>query len=408
MLAEDDPRVRDALAALIGEEATLELVAAVADADEAVVAAEREHPDVALVDVRMPGGGGRTAARGITRRSPGTSVLALSAYEDRDSVLEMLEAGAVGYLIKGSPAERILESIKGAAEGKGTLSEEVTGDVIDALVEQRASLRVDEDRARASRKRIQHVCENPAALSMVFQPICALEDHHIVGVEELARFAGPPRQGPDRWFAEAAEVGLAEELELTAVRAALVQLPDLPPTLDLSLNVSPAVAAGPGFRQLLETVPADRIVVEITEHARIDDYEELGAGLSKLRELGARVAVDDAGAGFASLRHILWLDPQFIKLDRTLIDEIATDRSRQALAAGLISFAEKTGATIVAEGIEREDQLEMLLTLGVGYGQGYFLARPAPLPLPHLGPPGTAWVDPVVHTERRSSGARGL
>ena len=95
------------------------------------------------------------------------------------------------------------------------------------------------------------------------------------------------------------------------------------------------------------------MVVEITEHARIDDYEALREALEALRDFGTRVAIDDAGAGFASLRHILRLEPEFIKLDRTLIDGIESDRSRQALAAGLISFAERIGATIVAEGIER-------------------------------------------------------
>ena len=97
-----------------------------------------------------------------------------------------------------------------------------------------------------------------------------------------------------------------------------------------------------------------------------------------------RVAIDDAGAGFASLRHILRLEPEFIKLDRTLIDGIESDRSRQALAAGLISFAEGIDSTIVAEGIERPAEVEKLAELGVRYGQGYFFARPAPLPLPLL------------------------
>jgi EAL domain-containing protein (putative c-di-GMP-specific phosphodiesterase class I) len=106
-----------------------------------------------------------------------------------------------------------------------------------------------------------------------------------------------------------------------------------------------------------------------------------------------RLAVDDAGAGFASLRHILRLAPDFIKLDRTLIDGIEKDRSRQALAAGLISFAERIDATIIAEGIEQIAEVDMLTSLGVGYGQGFFLARPGPLPLP---------VDIALRTTRNS------
>ena len=126
---------------------------------------------------------------------------------------------------------------------------------------------------------------------------------------------------------------------------------------------------------------AGRLVVEITEHAPVDDYDQLKKALDPLRERGLRLAVDDAGAGFASLRHILNLAPDIIKLDRTLIDRIDEDCSRQALAAGLISFADKIDAAIVAEGIEREEEVHALDELGVGFGQGYFFARPGPLPL---------------------------
>src|SRR5207244_2184226 len=129
--------------------------------------------------------------------------------------------------------------------------------------------------------------------------------------------------------------------ELTAIRLALEQLPGLPASIFLSVNASPETASSVELRRLLATVAADRIVVEITEHARIDDYGRLNEALGKLRALGVRLAIDDAGAGFASLRHILQLSPDFIKLDRVLITGIASDRSLQALAAGLISFAEK-------------------------------------------------------------------
>jgi EAL domain-containing protein (putative c-di-GMP-specific phosphodiesterase class I) len=101
--------------------------------------------------------------------------------------------------------------------------------------------------------------------------------------------------------------------------------------------------------------------------------------VQQMKADGVRLAIDDAGAGFASLRHILRLDPDFIKLDQTLIRGIAKDRSKQALAAGLISFAEKIGATIVAEGIETAGELSALAQLGVRYGQGFYLARPVPL-----------------------------
>ena len=214
----------------------------------------------------------------------------------------------------------------------------------------------------------------------VLQPICALESRAPSGFEALARFRGPPRRGPDRWFAEATEVGLRRELELAAAEKALAVLDELPDATYLSINVSPSVLASPGLRRLLAGLPTERVVVEITEHAPIEDYERLRTGLGPLRELGIRLAIDDAGAGFASLKHILELAPDFIKLDRSLVAGIEKHRSQQALAAGLISFSDKIGATIVAEGIERGPELTTLLKLGVRYGQGYALGRPAARP----------------------------
>ena len=217
---------------------------------------------------------------------------------------------------------------------------------------------------------------------MVFQPICSLSGR-TVGAEALARFRGPPKRGPERWFAEAEEVGLRRELEIAAAKAALSALPSLPPEIYLSVNVSPKTLLSAGFRKLvLENSDPTRVVVEVTEHARIDDYERLNAAFDRLRERrrapGRRRRRAPASRAFAT-SFVSRRD--FIKLDRTLIDGIERDRSRQALAAGLISFADKIEATIIAEGIERSAEVDALTALGVGYGQGFFIARPGPLPL---------------------------
>ena len=378
LIAEDDEAVRGALSALIRDEPRLELVAAVGDADQAIAAAERERPDVALLDVRMPGGGGARAARGIKRSSPETRMLALSAYGDRGTVLEMLEAGVAGYLVKGSTIGKIVSSIERAANGQGSLSVEVTGGVIEELAGQlTVQRRADERRGRSDR-RIRQALDDPGALQLVFQPICTL-DGTLVGSEALSRFRGPPKRGPERWFAEASEVGLRAELELAAVRAAFADLPGTPPDSYLCVNVSPATVIGSSFQKLIRTTDGERIVVEVTEHAPIADYARMNEAVQRIRAEGVRLAIDDAGAGFASLRHILRLDPDFIKLDRALIHGIAKDRSKQALAVGLISFAEKIGATIIAEGIETPGELRALDALGVRYGQGFYLSRPVPL-----------------------------
>ncbi|PRY14012.1 diguanylate cyclase (GGDEF)-like protein [Kineococcus rhizosphaerae] len=207
----------------------------------------------------------------------------------------------------------------------------------------------------------------------VYQPVVELAGLRPVGHEALSRF---PAGAPDTWFADAARVGAGQELELAAVRAALRQRPAGDGFL--SLNVSPALAALPALARALDGWSREDLVLEITEHEAVDDYPGLLRHLAPLREDGLRVAVDDAGAGFASLRHVLALQPDFIKLDVSLIRGIHLDATRRALAASLTTFAHQTGARVVAEGIEDVHELQCLRDLGVSHGQGHHLGRPVP------------------------------
>jgi signal transduction histidine kinase len=134
VVADDDEALREAVADLIAGEPGLELVGSAADADGAIELVETERPHVALVDVKMPGGGGARAAREIRLRCPETRVLALTAYEDRRTVLEMLRAGVVGYVVKGASADQVIETIHRSMRGQGSLAVEVTADVIHELV----------------------------------------------------------------------------------------------------------------------------------------------------------------------------------------------------------------------------------------------------------------------------------
>jgi EAL domain-containing protein (putative c-di-GMP-specific phosphodiesterase class I)/CheY-like chemotaxis protein len=378
LIADDEPELRSALADLISSEGHLRLVGVASDADEAIELAISTSPDVALVDVRMPAGGGPRATREILRASSGTRVLALSAYEDRATVLEMLRAGAVGYLVKGTSPEEIVRAVERAARGQTSLSAAVMAGVVQELSAQlrREELAAEERRSQVSRVRRAVAGEG---LAIVFQPIFDLRDRRVVGMEALARFSLEPARPPVAWFQEAASVGLGVDLEVTAIQLALAELDRLPPGTYLSVNISQATALSSRCRDLLTEVEAARIVVEITEHERVEDYDALLEALDGLRGLGARIAIDDAGAGFASLRHTLRLDPDLIKLDISLTRDIDADRARRALASALISFAEEMEMTIVAEGIETQAELDTLLRLGVRYGQGFFLAKPAPL-----------------------------
>jgi EAL domain-containing protein (putative c-di-GMP-specific phosphodiesterase class I) len=218
-----------------------------------------------------------------------------------------------------------------------------------------------------------------ARLEMAYQPIYHVREQRIVGFEALARFHTEPYQAPHLWFQEAERAGLGEALELLAVREALKGVPALPNDCYLSLNVSPAALLRGAIVGLLADCPAHSVVLEITEHARIADYGAFLKALSPMRKQGIRIAVDDAGAGYASFQHILELNADIIKLDISLIRNIHADTARRALAAALIKFAEVTGTSVVAEGVETETELEELRRLGVEKVQGFYIGRPMPL-----------------------------
>jgi EAL domain-containing protein (putative c-di-GMP-specific phosphodiesterase class I)/AmiR/NasT family two-component response regulator len=377
LIADDEPALRGALADLLAHEDDVVLIGAAGDADEAIAIAGDTRPDVALVDVSMPAGGGPRAAREIARCSPGTRVIALSAFEDRPTVLEMLRAGAVGYLVKGTAGEEIVGSIQKVMAGGASLSSEVIAGIVHELAKQLRREDDERERLDARRGEIERFVAGEG-VSMAFQPIVDLVTNETVGLEALARFAAPPPRPPNEWFAEAVALALGVQLELTTVARALRALPSIAPGVYLAVNCSHRAAVSSELAELLRPHAA-RLVLEITEHEAVEDYDDLVAGLAPLRALGARVAIDDAGAGFASLRHTLRIAPDIVKLDLSLTRDIDTDRAKRALAVALVSFAQEMGSSLVAEGIETPRELETLRGLGVGYGQGFYLAEPGPL-----------------------------
>jgi EAL domain-containing protein (putative c-di-GMP-specific phosphodiesterase class I) len=229
------------------------------------------------------------------------------------------------------------------------------------------------------RRRIGGIIEREA-FDIAFQPVFALEGEHVVGFEALARFTDGLSRPPDQWFDDALRAELGLDLEIAVARKALTALPQLPGDTYLAINVSPEAAASPEIAQLCGLHAANRIVLEITEHSSVDDYLALAERARALRSMGVHLAIDDAGAGFASLRHVLRLEPDLIKLDKSITRNIDTRVREQSLAAALLTFARGTSASIVAEGIETAAELATLKRLGVPYGQGYYLGRPDRLP----------------------------
>jgi len=215
---------------------------------------------------------------------------------------------------------------------------------------------------------------------VVFQPIYTLDDGQLFAVEALARFDAEPRHKPDVWFARAAQVGLGVELELAAIDTALEASIGLPAQVALSFNASPGTLADERLLRLLDGHAGRLLIAEVTEHAVVDDYRHLDSCLAALRSRGVRIAVDDAGAGFASLRHIVRLQPDYIKLDPSLTQNLGDDPVRRPLADCLVQFAHRTGSAILVEGIESAADLATWQDLGAHAAQGYLLGQPAPLP----------------------------
>ncbi len=228
-----------------------------------------------------------------------------------------------------------------------------------------------------SRSRIRGMIDGNKLLT-AFQPIHNLATGHIIGAEALTRFISEDATGCEYWFNEAAAVGLSEDLEIAAVEMAIKAAQALPPGLYVALNVSPATCLDPRLPGILERsgLALDRIVLELTERLEVEEYCPLISALEPLRRRGLRIAIDDAGSGFASMRHVLHIRPDIIKLDRTLIAGIHDDEGLQALGAAMATFAGRLGATLVAEGIETEADLEAVTELGMTAGQGYLLGRP--------------------------------
>lgn len=249
----------------------------------------------------------------------------------------------------------------------------------------------------ASELRILEVLRGGAAcnpsLTMVLQPVVDLRTGRIIGAEALARFKGEPYRTPDLWFEDARRAGLGTPLELLALEIALTKLADMPAGTYIALNASPESLVSEELRDLISRYPCDRIVIELTEHARVDDYEAVSEAVAWFRARGVRLAVDDAGAGFASFQHILRLQPDIIKLDRSLTSGVDANPVRHALASAIVTFAASLGAKICAEGIETAAEIACLQQLGIACGQGYFLGKPGPLPLPE--PPLGVWYRPL-------------
>ena len=225
---------------------------------------------------------------------------------------------------------------------------------------------------------VQQVLADPDRLTLVFQPLVALEHGTVAGYEALSRFEGPGAR-PDLVFAEADRLGVGAELEAVAVARCLDVRTTLPPDCFLTVNVSPHLVVRPPLRDLLlGTADLAPLVLELTEHQQVDQLDEVLRLREAVRARGGLWALDDAGAGYSGLQALVQLRPDLVKLDRSLVQDAAEDEAKLAMAEALGGLAGRLDAWLLAEGVETWSELEAFLRLGVPLAQGYLLGRPAP------------------------------
>ena len=254
--------------------------------------------------------------------------------------------------------------------------------LMDVLARAASVVIEPEVRERARREDIDgrlDPLERAGGPRVLLQPIVDVVTGRRVGAEALSRFPQEWGKAPDVVFAEAHSVGRGDRLELMALQRAAGLLDRVDGYV--SMNVSPATLLQPDTAAFLAALPLPRILLELSEHDQVEDYDALRAALAPLRAGGMRLAIDDVGAGFSSLRHIVVTEPDVLKLDRSIVDGLATDRVLHSLVGSLVDFAQGLGAVVVAEGVERAEDAAALHDLRVGYGQGWFWGRAVPADL---------------------------
>jgi EAL domain-containing protein (putative c-di-GMP-specific phosphodiesterase class I) len=222
---------------------------------------------------------------------------------------------------------------------------------------------------------LHRLIRDPEAIGVVFQPIASLANGNVVAYEALARFPTLPGIPIPAVFAHAGDLGLGAALEAAAIRRALEPI-GRPVGTQIAVNVSPSLLASPEVAAALPD-RLDEVIVEVTEHELVAEGPTVAGALRRLRERGARIAIDDTGVGYSGLQQLVVIEPDVVKLDRELVSGIHRDDVRIALVEAVVRFSHRIGVEVCAEGIEDLEDLAALADLDADCGQGFALARPA-------------------------------
>jgi EAL domain-containing protein (putative c-di-GMP-specific phosphodiesterase class I) len=327
--------------------------------------------DAVVSDIRMPGMDGLELLRTVRRHRPDLPVILMTATPDVGTAMEACEFGALRYLLKPLSPPAVAAAVKEGVRlhRMALLSRAALANVKAAQQEADRSLGHSFERALAS-------------AYMAFQPIMYASSRRVFGYEALVRNDDPTLAEPGRLFGAAVQLDRLSVLSRT-IRARIAgnwPWQDAPSTL--FVNVHPLDLGDPALYapdQPLST-HASSVVLELTERAPLEATPELRAQIKDLRSMGYRLAVDDLGAGYAGLNSFVILEPDVVKLDQTLVRGLDAEPVRRSLIRSMIGLCEELRITVVAEGVETQAELDVLVDLGCDLVQGYLLGRPAPVP----------------------------
>jgi EAL domain-containing protein (putative c-di-GMP-specific phosphodiesterase class I) len=346
----------------------------VQDADyghEAVRLVETRHFDVVVSDVKMPDLDGLQLLREIREQDLDVPVILITGAPDVGAAAEAVHYGAFRYLTKPVPPAELVEMVEHAvamhqmARMRREALNLVGGDVRGAG--DRAGLEATFERALDS-------------MWLAYQPIVNASERTLYGYEALLRSAEPALPGPMAVLDAASKLGRLFELARKIRARASGEIQGAVNTAMLFVNLHPRDLIDDSLYDPAAPLSAiaDRVILEITERASLDEVADLPARVTSLREMGFRIAVDDLGAGYSGLSSFAQLEPELVKLDMTLVRDVHRSRTKSKLIRSIAAVCRDLEIRLVAEGVESQEELDTLVSLGCDLLQGYHLAKPGP------------------------------
>jgi EAL domain-containing protein (putative c-di-GMP-specific phosphodiesterase class I) len=369
LVADDDEAIR----ALVvrGLSAAGYDVVAVANGLDAIKALESMRPDAVVSDISMPELTGIEMLRRIRANDPDVPVILVTGSPNVETAVEAVRLGAMQYLTKPVNLDEL----------KGVLQRAVRLGRIARLKQEALTLLSEGALGGGDRLALEASFDRALdTLWMAYQPIVRSSNGSLFGYEALLRSREPSLPHPGAVLDAAERLNRLPELGAAVRAAAAAQMHAAPPDALLFVNLH--------ARDLLDasllaadaplSAIAERVVLEITERAALDDISDARARMAELRARGFRIAVDDLGAGYAGLTSFITLEPELIKLDMSLVRDIDKHPTKRKLVSSVASLCRELGLLVIAEGIETRAERDAVIECGCDLIQGYLVAKPGP------------------------------